>query len=159
MSDKQITVAVPEDRVPEFYVWFAHFLASEHGGGPPWGGRGRGGRGFGPPPRREVAPWTAQDAEQAAWLYRKLAPPARELLDLLVEEPGKRFSGNEIAAALSIENGAHGVAGILAWPGRYCRKLGRELPIATERREDGGTDYFVAPDVAALFVAARDARS
>ena len=158
MADKQVTVAVPEERVPEFYVWFAHFLASEDGGGPPWRGRGRGGRGFGPPPRREVAPWTAEDAEQAAWLYGKLAPPARELMDLLLEEPGKRFSGNEIAARLRIENGAHGVAGILAWPGRYCRKLGRELPIATAGRDDGGTDYYVVPDVATLFTAARTAQ-
>ena len=35
MADKQITVAVPEERVPEFYVWFASFLAAEGGGGPP----------------------------------------------------------------------------------------------------------------------------
>lgn len=158
MADKQVTVAVPEERVPEFYVWFAHFLASESGGGPPWGGRGRGGRGFGPPPRRDVDPWTADDAEQAAWLYGKLAPPARELLDLLVDAPGKRFSGNELAAELGLEKGAHGVAGILAWPGRYCRKLGRELPIATAGRDDGGTDYYVVPDVATLFAAARAAQ-
>ena len=39
MTDKQITVAVPEERVPEFYVWFASFLAAEGGGGPPMGGR------------------------------------------------------------------------------------------------------------------------
>ncbi len=31
MADKQITVAVPEERVPEFYVWFAHFLAAAPG--------------------------------------------------------------------------------------------------------------------------------
>ena len=28
MADKQVTVAVPEDRVPEFYSWFAAFLAA-----------------------------------------------------------------------------------------------------------------------------------
>jgi hypothetical protein len=44
------------------------------------------------------------------------------------------------------------VAGILAWPGRYCRHLGRALPIATEGRADGGTDYFMDPEVAGLFV-------
>ena len=38
MADKQITVAVPEERVPEFYVWFAGFLAAEPGA-PPWSGR------------------------------------------------------------------------------------------------------------------------
>ena len=34
MPDKQITVAVPEDRVPEFYAWFATFLAAEPGARP-----------------------------------------------------------------------------------------------------------------------------
>jgi hypothetical protein len=86
MADKQITVAVPEDRVPEFYVWFAGFLASEPGA-PPWGGaRGRGMRGHMGGPRHrfgDAAPWSAADAEQAAWLYGKLAPPARALFDRL----------------------------------------------------------------------------
>lgn len=41
--DKQITIAVPEDRVPEFYAFFARFLAA-----PEFGGRGRRGRGRGP---------------------------------------------------------------------------------------------------------------
>jgi hypothetical protein len=163
MADKQVTVAVPEERVPEFYVWFAQFLASDPAGGAfgrggpmarggPWGR----GRGFGPPrPHVDAAGWSAQDAEQAAWLYGKLAPPARELFDLLIDAPGRRFSGNEIAARLKLDKGAHGVAGILAWPGRYSRKLGREFPIATEGREDGGTDYYLDDDVAAMFAAAR----
>ena len=159
MADKQVTVAVPEERVPEFYVWFAQFLAADPGAGPPRGGpfpRGGRGRGFGPPrPHVEADAWSAQDADQAAWLYAKLAPPARELFDLLIDEPGRRFSGNEIAARLRLEKGAHGVAGILAWPGRYSRKLGREFPIATEGREDGGTDYYLDEDTATLFAKAR----
>jgi hypothetical protein len=152
MADKRVTVDVPAERVPEFYAWFAAFLAAEPGTGPARGygrGRGRGG-----PHRRDPEPWTAEDADAAAWLYHKLAPPARALFDLLIEEPGKRHAGNEIAARLGLERGAHGVAGILAWPGRYSRKLGRDLPIATEGREDGGTDYFMEPELAALFAAA-----
>ena len=35
MADKTVTVEVPEDRVPEFYLWFAAFLASAPGSGPP----------------------------------------------------------------------------------------------------------------------------
>ena len=166
MADKQVTVAVPEERVPEFYVWFAGFLAAGAGGSPPWGGpmpwtgppRGPG-RGFGRRELPEAVAWSAHDADQAAWLYAKLAPPARELLDLLIDAPGQRFSGNDIAARLRLEKGAHGVAGILAWPGRYSRKLGRALPIATEGRDDGGTDYFLEPDVAALFAAVRAANT
>ena len=48
------------------------------------------------------------------------------------------------------------LAGILAWPGRYSRHLGRPLPIATEGRADGGTDYYMEPAVAALFAKARN---
>lgn len=156
MADKQITVAVPEERVPEFYVWFASFLAPEPGVSP-WGGRR--GRGRGPGGRHhgfgEPAAWSAADAEAAAWLYGKLAPPARALFDLLIDAPGERIAGNDIAARLGLEKGAHGVAGILAWPGRYSRKLGRELPLATEGREDGGTEYYMEPPIAELFAAAR----
>ena len=65
-------------------------------------------------------------------------------------------AGNEIAARLGLEKGAHGVAGILAWPGRYSRKLGRELPIATQGRDDGGTDYYMDPAIAEIFAAARE---
>ena len=159
MADKQITVAVPEERVPEFYAWFASFLAAEPGA-PPWGGRRGRGRGFGPGgPRHgfgEAAPWSAADGDAATWLYGKLAPPARALFDLLIDAPGERMSGNDLAARLKLDKGAHGVAGILAWPGRYSRKLGRELPLATEGREDGGTDYYMAPAVAELFAAARE---
>jgi hypothetical protein len=155
MADKQITVAVPEERVPEFYVWFASFLAAEGGGGPPWGGR-RGGRRGGPHHAfREPLPWSAEDEEPAAWLYGKLAPPARALFDELIDAPGERRAGNELAARLGLEKGAHGVAGVLAWPGRYARKVARELPIATEGRADGGTDYYMEPAVAELFAAAR----
>ncbi len=153
MADKQVTVPVPEQRVPEFYVWFANFLASEPGGPPHWGGaRGRGrGRGS----QHEAAAWSAQDADQAAWLYGKLAAPARQLFDVLIDAPEQRVSGNELASRLRLERGAHGVAGILAWPGRYSRKLGRELPISTEGRDDGGTDYYLTSGVAELFAAAR----
>ena len=155
MADKQVTVAVPEERVPEFYAWFATFLASEPGAPPPFAGRGRRGR-RGIRRHDDARAWSAQDAEQAAWLYRKLAPPARQLFDLLVDSAGARIGGEQLARELALEKGSHGVAGVLAWPGRYSRHLNRELPIATEGRPDGGTDYYMDPDVAALFKAVRD---
>ena len=154
MADKQITVAVPEERVPEFYAWFADFLTAEPGTAPP-SERGRHGH-RGRRLRSEVGPWSADDADQAAWLYRKLAPPARELFDLLLDAPGERFGGETIATRLGLEKGAHGVAGILAWPGRYSRHLDRVLPINTEGRADGGTDYYIDPETAAIFADARE---
>ncbi|MEA2372875.1 MAG: hypothetical protein QOH12_3269 [Solirubrobacteraceae bacterium] len=154
MADKQVTVPVPEERVAEFYAWFASFLAAESG----WPGEaphrraaGRGRRGGPGGHERPLEAWSAADGDRAAWLYGRLAPGASELFDLLATSPGKRFSGNEVAARLKIDKGAHGVAGILAWPGRYSRRLDRVLPIATEGRPDGGTDYFMEPAVALLF--------
>jgi len=155
MADKQVTVAVPEDRVPEFYNWFAWFLEAEPGTTPSFRGRGR--RGPHGPRRHhgEARAWSAEDADQAAWLYGKLAPPARALFDLLADAGGDRFAGEDIAKRLGLDKGAHGVAGILAWPGRYSRHIGRVLPIATEGRADGGTDYYMESDVARLFTHAR----
>jgi hypothetical protein len=153
LADKQITVAVPEERVPEFYAWFADFLAAEPGTAPSserWRHGPRGRR-----RRSDVSAWSAADADQAAWLYRKLAPPARELFDLLLDAPGERFGGEALATRLGLEKGAHGVAGILAWPGRYSRHLDRVLPINTEGRADGGTDYYIEPDTATIFATAR----
>lgn len=154
MADKQVTVPVPEERVPEFYAWFASFLAAESGwkgGGPSRGPAGRGRHGGPGHHERPLEAWSAADGDRAAWLYERLARGAGELFDLLATSPGKRFSGNEVAARLKIDKGAHGVAGILAWPGRYSRRLDRVLPIATEGRPDGGTDYFMEPEVALLF--------
>lgn len=151
MADKQITVAVPEERVPEFYAWFASFLTAEPGTAPPSERRRHGHR-----HRSNASAWSADDADQAAWLYGKLAPPARELFDLLLDSPGERFGGETIARRLGLEKGAHGVAGILAWPGRYSRHLDRVLPIDTEGRADGGTDYYIDPGTATIFAAARE---
>jgi uncharacterized protein DUF6416 len=156
MADKQVTVAVPEERLAEFYTWFGAFLGAEPGTQPP--SRGRGWRGpRGSRHRGEAQPWSVEDTKPAAWLYRKLAPPARELFDLLADAPGEHFAGEEIAKRLGLEKGAHGVAGILAWPGRYSRHLQRLLPIDTAGRPDGGTDYYMEPEVAALFEEARTA--
>jgi len=158
MADKQVTVAVPEERVPEFYAWFATFLASEPGAG--WGApstRERGRRGpRGSRRHHDVEAWSADDADQAAWLYRKLAPPARQLFDVLADKPGARVAGEQLARQLDLDKGSHGVAGILAWPGRYSRHLDRVMPIATEGRADGGTDYYMDPETADLFRSARE---
>jgi hypothetical protein len=72
-----------------------------------------------------------------------------------MEESDERFAGEEIARRLGLEKGAHGVAGILAWPGRYSSHLDRLLPIETTGRPDGGTDYYMEDGVAALFRKAR----
>ena len=155
MADKQITVAVPEERVPEFYAWFARFLEGGAGAPPtrghgPWGRRG---------PGRHPSwahPWSADDVDEAAWLYGRSAPPARRLFDLLLDAPGERLTGRDIASRLGLDAGTRGVAGILAWPGRYARRLERAFPISVERRPDGDTDFWMAPEVVEVFRAGRE---
>ena len=156
MADKTITVDVPQERVPEFYAWFAQFLGSEPGAWSPRRGRGGLGRHGGGHGGRhdDPAPWTTDDGDAAAWLATRLSEPARELFDILIASPGQTFPGNELATRLRLEKGAHGLAGILAWPGRWCRKLGREFPIVTTAREDGETLYSMPPETAAIFATA-----
>ena len=131
MADRNITVAVPEERVAEFYVLVRGLPGRRAGHAAPRG-----------PPRwpaatgaittHEARAWSADDADQATWLLGKLAPPARELFELLagvtrraLRRRGDRRGGSAWRRARTAW------PGILAWPGRYSRRLGREMPIAT----------------------------
>jgi hypothetical protein len=79
-QDKQVTVPVPEDRVPEFYAFYAQFLAGgtrRRGGrrGPHRGpGPHRHGHGHGCHPHHEDA--VERHAEQAPAAPGPDAPPA-----------------------------------------------------------------------------------
>ena len=152
MADKQITVAVPEERVAEFYVWFGEFLAAE-----PGSRQHRGRRGPRGPRRHTRARAVVRRRRQAG----DLAVPQAGAAGARAVRPahgGVRRAvraASEIARRLGLDKGAHGVAGILAWPGRYSRHLAALLPIETAGRPDGGTDYYMEPEVAALFRKAR----
>ncbi len=56
---------------------------------------------------------------------------------LLMDNPDQEYTGDQIAQAVNIPNGARGVAGVLAWPGRYAAAIGREPPASW--REDQET--------------------
>jgi hypothetical protein len=75
----------------------------------------------------------------------------------LIDAPGERFGGDELAARVGIPNGKHGVAGVLAWPGRYAFAVGRRQPWSWAYPIEGGNAvYWFADDVAELFRQARD---
>ena len=79
------------------------------------------------------------------------------MFSLLIDNPGEEYTGAQIAEACDIPNGAHGVAGVLAWPGRHGAAIGRGLP--TEWREDPETFegyYWIPTDRAEVFKAARE---
>lgn len=159
-----VTVKVPEDRLVEFYAMHAAWLSA--------------------PPRASVMsdmfdavreavpqvvsptsedtddrqPWSEADAALAAQLWDKFSDPAKALFSKLIDEPDRRFTGEELAEMLNIPNGHSGVAGVLAWPGKYCKNEGRKRLWEWGYPVDGEpVVYWIEPDVAALFSEARTA--
>ena len=149
-----ITVPVPDDRVSEFYRFFALWLegslvlpdASPQS------------LSEAPKAADERRSWTGseEDREDAEKLWSQMADPAKGFYNLLIDAPGTQFTATQIAQELSIPKGANGVAGVLAWPGRYCRKMNRLLPQHWTSGKDGASSvYWMDADVAALFAAVR----
>jgi hypothetical protein len=148
-----ITVPVPEDRVADFYLFFGQWLGGDlqTGSRPQVDGYGT------PSPSADTRlAWAPEDDAEAEQYWRKLSVSARGLFTLLMEEPGKQYTGNQIADAIGIENGANGVAGVLAWPGRHSWPLNRQLPWQWKVGEDGTESvYWIEPGIAELFGRAR----
>jgi hypothetical protein len=153
-----ITVPVPDERIPEFYTFFGLWLReglslpAEPSEASPSGSQAS----EATPTNRE---WGASDDDlaDAVWLWSKCSAPARRFFSLLIDNPGTKFTGGQIAEACSISNGAHGVAGVLAHPARFGRQIGRSLP--SHWRPDPETFdsyYWMTDERAALFAAARE---
>jgi hypothetical protein len=141
-----VTVKVPEDRVADFYSMYGRWLAG--------------------PDSPTAEPESESDAEHLAWtssdgelakaVWAKLSQPAQALFSTLMAKPGHEFSGDELAEMLGIPNGKRGVAGVLAWPGRYCLAIDRKYPWLWRHAADGSALYWVTDEVADLFRQARE---
>jgi len=145
-----ITVPVPDDRTAEFYQFFGLWLARalKH---PTTGADTL-------VKSSEISPellgWTGSEEEvaDAKQLWKKLTARAKGMFNLLIDHPGTPYTGMEIATALDIPHGANGVAGVLAWPGRHCRRMNRHLPTLWKNGEDGAESvYWMDAEVATLF--------
>jgi hypothetical protein len=143
-----VTVKIPEARVAEFYGLVGRWLAGEL---------------LDPAPQSAgtealvPAEWsdTDEDAALARDIWAKLSPRARAMFTMLMEAPGRRVSGEEIAEALDIPNGKYGVAGVLAWPGRFCAAVNKPLPCRYADGPVGGSaSYWMDDTVARLFTRA-----
>ncbi|KQY61816.1 DUF6416 domain-containing protein [Nocardioides sp. Root140] len=142
-----VTVPVPDDRVAEFYGFFSAWLAGEDAPASPAASVA-------------VAPWGQSDDDlgKAQVVWSKLSERATAMFELLLDEPGNKVSGEEIADRLGIPNGKYGVAGVLAWPGRHANAVGRPLPVQYDDGPVGGSaSYWIAPATAAIFNSARSA--
>lgn len=145
-----ITVKVPEDRVGEFYSMFGTWLSGPPQGAPPTGtGVVEG--------SRDGEPWSESDVELAGAVWDKFSDTAQLLFSTLIDEPERRFSGDELSEMLAIPNGRHGVAGVLAWPRRHCLAVNRRWPWEWSYPEEGApVVYWFTPENAALFREVRD---
>ncbi|MFI6078531.1 DUF6416 domain-containing protein [Actinoplanes sp. NPDC051343] len=140
-----ISVKVPEDRVAEFYAMYGKWLASPEG------------EGFDDRPTSagpESAGWGSGDGELAEAVWAKFSPRAKAVFSTLIDEPGERYLGEELARLHHIPNGAHGIAGVLAWPSRHCVAAGRKWCWMWDNSE-GGTVYWMDQALSDLFRRAR----
>ena len=140
----EVNVKIPASRIGDFYSVLGQWMD-----GPPLA-RGESRRGG------HVQRWGGgrTDMKFAYHVLRKLSPPAKRLFGILISNPGVRYGAAQLAELASIENGRYGIAGVLAWPARYCDELRRPLPIEMEAR-DGGSIYWMEEDVARAFVEAQ----
>lgn len=153
-----ITVPVPDDRIADFYQYFGLWLSgsvslSELAP--------KASEASAEPASNEPSDWPAwgeneADPELAVALWRKYSPRARALFGLLMDNPGQEFTGKAIAKTLDIPNGRHGVAGVLAHPGRFAYKVQRPLPSDWRYDEASGESlYWMDEGIADIFKAAR----
>lgn len=149
-----ITIPVPEARVPEFFKWYGDWLEgspSPTPSAPPVSKIAPSGAETPEPHHNRVRPrWadTAEDLALAQELWPKMSARARAIIEFLMSHPGKRFTGDEIADAADIPHGAPGVAGTLTWPSRYCTEMDRQLP---SEWDEIACKYWLQPEVASLF--------
>ena len=86
-------------------------------------------------------------------VLRKLSPPAKRFSASHIQS-WRQVRGRPAGRAPKLENGRYGIAGVLAWPARYCDELRRPLPIEMEAR-DGGSIYWMEEDIVRAFVEAQ----
>src|SRR4051812_3105078 len=104
-----VTVKIPEDRVAEVYGVAGPWVAGEPVGGSPLAASPQDAHATTP-----ASEWAdrEEDLALARIVWGKLSPRAVGLFSTLMAQPGKRISGEELAAALDIPNGKYGVAGV-----------------------------------------------
>ncbi len=95
---------------------------------------------------------TEEDLDLAKTVWSKFSQRAMDVFSVFIDDPGTRHAGEKLAEDLGIPNGRYGLAGVLAWPGRYCAAVERSLPV---HWVEGGS-YWMTAEMASLFRRARD---
>jgi Family of unknown function (DUF6416) len=137
------TVAVPAERLADFYEMFGRWLA---------GASGR--LVSSSAPRLS---WGADEVATAVEFYEWISAKAALILDFWMDHPGIWLTSSDTAAAAGLA-GAYGVAGSLSSVGKAAAKFGRELPFEWRAGAAGAPgSYRMSESTAELFQAARAA--
>ncbi|WP_201778158.1 DUF6416 domain-containing protein [Mycolicibacterium chubuense] len=147
MAMIDMTVKVPEERVADFYQMYGAWLNGEPA---------ETATVVAASTDRDLKSWSSVDEELAAEVWGRLSEPAKRLFSILIDNPGQRFSGQDLADLLDISNGKHGVAGLLGWPGRHCHAVNREWLWSFAYPDGELAEYWLTPENADLFRGARD---
>ncbi len=142
-----VTVKIPEERVGDFYEMVGRWLSGEHVEDKVTD------------TPAEPRNWTNSndDLVLARLVWEKFSPRAKAVFSLLMDHPGHRVSGRDLAARLNSPHGTSGVAGVLAWPARHCAAVNRVGPWQWEyTAEDDSAYYWIEPKVADLFKKVRN---
>lgn len=144
-----VTVKVPQERIGDFYAMHGRWLAGEIVSDDQ------------PTPPMKAKDWTdtPEDETLAKVVWSKYSARAKALFSTLMDEPGRKYSGETLAGLHDIPNGKYGTAGVLAWPGRHSAAVDRLLPCKYEDGPVGeSANYWMTSEVAALFRKVRDAQ-
>ncbi|TIC86709.1 DUF262 domain-containing protein [Nocardioides sp. GY 10113] len=106
-----------------------------------------------PSESEELLGWgdSEEDVAAARYLWQSLSPAGRRFFQALMDASPRPLPADELAEVCDIPNGALGVAGVLAWPGRYVAQMGRHLP--SEWAPGDPATYRMKPEVSRLFAA------
>ena len=141
-----VSVKVPVSRVGEFYEMFGRWLRNSDAAT----------ASASESPTQDQVPWDpAVDLELATAAWAKFPERARAVFGTLLENPGRYFTGDELAELHDIPNGRSGVAGVLAHPGRQLKRIGRRHHFVYSTNDDGTGVYSMTTEMAELFGEAR----
>ena len=140
-----VTIKIPEDRVPAFYEMVGRWLTGTAGTASAATSEGA---------ESTLEPWGRDDVELARSVWAKLTEPAKRMFEVLISEPGRHVSAEELANDAVLDD-RFVLAGTLAWPGRYCYAVGRKVAIEWSSQSDG-SKYWMEPVTADVFRQAKE---
>ncbi|MFD9965759.1 DUF6416 domain-containing protein [Amycolatopsis sp. NPDC058986] len=140
-----VTIKVPEDRIADFYTMYGSWLARQQAQADE--------------EDTLLQEWQPTDLELARTLWRSFTGRARDLFSILMDSPGRKFSGDELAESLDAPHGRRSIAGLLGAPGKHCLSAGREWLWHWDYPEGETARYWMTDELAALFRKAKDSVS